>query len=717
MNIRLTAAVYACFLIVAVSCRGEMKRETVSSDKTVDLYAGKGVYVELEYPGKEFGDSLVVRNGFNVELVLKSRDGTVTLSAFLAEGGGEGAAGRLKSLEEDGIRSADTIKVFSPGGAGNFIAIVYDTDEACFAERDWNRGGGELVVLSMRSADVSSNTLLTRYSGLLGRARISGPDSGLARTVYLSDRSMDEIVSEANADVDPPPSVHHDLYLAVCPSFRRMTVLDTLEIDFRATQADSRLAMMFPRGEEGTGFQVLAGSMEDLGDSILCVGDSNRIFRGVYSGSWNGFTSLGKDTMITGGMRLDRAMSFQCGMWFYPGCGFPASYDCEVAVPREPGYDVYVPMRQTDKIFRDSVLVVSFASPDGGITGPLAWAVGNFGYRPMASGAGVLVYSGSPDETEELAAVADELARSVWNVIGFEGARLDIVLVSVLDMPVLLGGSGCLFISKDMLEAIDDRDEWADSIAAGKEVPGTAVVFEAAKALLSRSTFLSPVLDDALAAWTTLRFTAGDDADRMKLLLEALEKYYLYATQLAGGTEYALADQFLEASDSYEPVVLGKGPVVLEFLSAEIPSFERAVPRALASLRHSGDSFGRLLSAMGISGSGRYGELYLSWMYRPGVPVLRVDWAEESGILELHPEQFQPGPDFPLGSILRTVAVRRETGWKRYSLSDRGGGRFMAGVGDFPGRILSVDIDPVGILPGDVVYRRKPWMLSEGGGS
>jgi len=702
---RILSLLSLILISLSTSCGGG-DAESQDSEGTVSLYAGKEVSIQFVIPSEEFADSLRFHDGRPAELLLRSESLNASMSAMLVPGCGSSAADRMLYLAEAEVKNLDTSLVDPPGEVSPFTAVVYVRGDSSVVERVWDRGAGELAVLQARSRSASINMLLTSLAGILSTAETRGPEETLTRGVYLSDRTRDEIVEEVNADVDLPPEIHHRMIISLRPSDREMGILDTLTVDFGSTQSDSQLAVYVPRCEGGTSFQALTGSVSNRADSVVCTADSTRLFRGVYSGDWNGFHSSTSETITGEGMRIDRTVSFQCGMWFYPGCGIPASYDLSLSVPEMLGYEVYAPLDETGRALRDSVLTVSYRSPGGGVSGPLAWAAGGFVLQPLAAGRSLFVCS-DPDSTDaDLVGLAEELASFLWRQFGYEGARLDFVVVSVLDFPVLVTGPGCVFISRDMMEGLLDHSGWTGSIRNGTPVPSTAVVFETARAFLSGSTHLSTGLRDALSAWAVCRFMAAGPED-MEVLLEALRKYYLYSTHTVAATEHAIADPLLEGSVLYDPVVLGKAPAVLEFLAAEIPSFERAVPRALGSLRHSGDPFGRLFSALGVLEGSRYGEMYFRWMYGPGIPLLRVEWSDSSGVLEMMLTQLQPGQEFPLGSATDYVTIHTESGTRRLeTLQGHTQGYYTAEIPEIPERILAIDLDPQGLLPADVVYRR-----------
>ncbi|MCK4806623.1 MAG: hypothetical protein KAT09_03205, partial [Candidatus Aegiribacteria sp.] len=551
----------------------------------------------------------------------------------------------------------------------------------------------------------SLNILLTSFTGILSTAEIVEPTNGLSRSVYLSDRVRSEIVEEVNADIAVPPEVRHRIKLSVDPMGREMYVLDSLTIDFRPTQSDSQMTMYLPYCDNGTCFEALSGSTENSGDSVLCIADSTRIFSGLYSGSWNGFISSSTDRITEEGLQINPSTSFQSGMWFYPGCGIPSAYTFDISVP-DMGYEVFAPLQEVSRNVYDSFLTVSYVSPIEGINGPLSWATGGFTENAIADGRSRYICLESDSTALEMRDLADDIAEVLWRNMGYDGARLDIVVVRSLDVPVFITGPGCVFLSTDMLASVRGYETWSDSLVRGTAVPATSIVFEAAKAFLAGSTFLSENLRDVLAAWSVYRFALSGDESASNQLREAFRKYYLYSTEMNGGTEYAIADPQLNESPLHDPVIFGKAPIVIEFLIHEIPAFERAVPRALRNLRHSGDSFGRLFSAMGIPESSGYGEMFFQWLYSSGVPQLEISWMDSSGTLYLRVEQFQPGQDFPLGSILDEIRAVTGTGFIDLDLSHGSTeGLYTGDISATTESILAVDIDPDDILPADIVYR------------
>ncbi len=691
--------------VLLLSCGSGRETADEHYDETVSIYADKGVYVELKLVSEEHEDSLIFRNEIPVELRVSSENCESSITTMLVPGCGSTPVDRMEYLSGSDVLNLDTNYVEPYGEMHGFTAVVYLKGDSSVVERVWNRGSGELAVLQIKSGNTSLNILLTSFRGILSNAEIVQPDNDLTRSVYLSDRFRSEIVEEVNADVAVPPEVRHRIILSVDPMEREMHVLDSLTIDFRSTQSDSQLMIYLPYCDDGACFEALSGYTENSGDSILCTADSTRVFSGLFSGSWNGFISSSTDRITGGGLQINPSTSFQSGMWFYPGCGVPSAYTFAISVP-DMGYEIYAPLQEVSRDVYDSLLTVSYVSPIGGIKGPLSWATGGFTENSIADGRSRYICLESDSTALGMIDLADCIADVLWQNMGYNGARLDIVVVRSLDVPVFITGSGCVFLSTDMLASIRGYETWSDSLVLGKTVPATSIIFETAKAYLAGSTYLSENLRNVLAAWSVYRFALWGDESASDLLLDAFRKYYLYSTELSGGIEYAIADPRLNGSPLHDPVIFGKAPVVMEFLIQDIPAFERAVPRALGNLRHSGDSFSRLFSAMGIRENSGYGEMFFQWLYSPGLPQLEISWKDSSGTLYLRAEQFQPGQDFPLGSVLDEIRVFTETDSIDLDIFHGSTeGFYMGDISGTAERILAIDIDPDGILPADIVYR------------
>jgi hypothetical protein len=689
-----------------ISCGGGSEAAVELHDETVSIAAGKGVFIKMTLASEELESSLLYRDEIPVELRVSSDNCVSTITAMLVPGCGSKPLDRIEYLSGSDVRNLDTSYVRTTGEIPGFTVVMYVKGDSSVVERVWNRGSGELAVLQVKSGNTSFNILLTSTSGLLSTAEVVEPAGGMSRSVYLSDRYRNEIVEEVNADVAVPPEITHRIILSVDPMERKMTVLDSLTIDFRTTQSDSQLMMYLPYCDDGTCFEALTGTVSSWDDSVLCTADSTRLFSGLYSGNWSGFISSSTGRIMVNGLHINPFTSFQSGMWFYPGCSDPSVYTLDISVP-DNGYEVYVPLQEISRNVHDSLLTISYISPIGGIKGPLAWATGGFTANSIAGGRSSFICLESDSTALGMIDLADDITEVLWRNMGYDGARLDIVVVKSLDVPVFITGPGCVFLSRDMLASVRGYETWSDSLVHGTAVPATSIVFETAKAYLAGSTYLSASLRDMLAAWSVYRFALSADELVSTQLLEAFRKYYLYTSEVTGGIEFAIADPQLSDSPLHDPVIFGKAPVVIEFLIHEIPAFERAIPRALGNLRHSGDSFSRLFSAMGIPESSGYGEMFFQWLYSPGVPQLEIFWMDSSGTLKLWVEQLQPGQDFPLGSILDEVHVSFNESYPIELELSHGSteGLYVGDQSITVDRIIAIDIDPDGLLPADIVYR------------
>ena len=692
--------------VLLISCAGDEGQAPQSGGNTISLTAGKNVRIEMQFPMGS-NDSLHFREDSPVRLVARNDNFQAVVSAMLVPGCGSTAVDRMEYLDESQVSNLDTARLHPRNGIPAFTTVVYVKDDSSIVERVWSRGRGEVAVLQIKSLNTSLNILLNSLSGLLSSARLVEPGNGYLRSADLSSRTREQIVQEVNADVTVSPAVTHNIALRVRPAERTVTVVDSLEVDFSPTQADSQIRFYVPDTQGGSTFRPIRGRLELSEDSALCIADTARVFSGIFRGEWNGFTSSSLDSIITNGIQISASVSFQGGMWFYPGCGNPAAYSLQLSVPEGTPL-VYAPLIETERTVEDSVLTVSYVSPIDGVKDPLAWAAGGFSENPVSQGRSRFICWDSDSASLQLMQTAQEMTDIFWNNMDFQGARLDLVVVRILDYPVFIRGPGCVFLSRDMLDQLSGYETWTDSIIAGKRVPATSVVFETARAFLRGSTYLSPTLRDVLASWSVYLFASSGDPEKSMQLREAFLKYYLYSTEEQGGTEYAIADPLLRDSHLYEAVIMGKAPLVVEWLIHEIPAFQRAIPRALRNLRHAGDSFGRLFSAMGIRENSAYGEMFHQWLYTPGVPQMEVQWADSSGILYLWLQQYQPGQEFPLGSIMDQAAVYTSTGSFTVELNQGPtGGFYTADLPDLPDRVRYLDLDPEGLLPADIVYRHR----------
>jgi hypothetical protein len=697
-------AVLWVLLMPVLGCGQGEDDNGIGAADSVLLHAGKTSAVSVIIPEEAVRDSIIGSGGENTRLLLSVRGREVSLSAMLVPGSGATAEDRMQFLASASEDSVYT-RIEPPlGDLAGFTAVLYSRGETSVVERVWSMGSGELLVLEARSEGETPGILLEVIGTTLRCAEVVSLAED-ERGVRLSDRSRSEIVSDVNADVTPPPELTHRLRVRVDPAGRVTAVTDTMLVNFGTTPFDSSLTVVLPAGCVGMEFSAIRGRVAVMGDSAVCTADSARHFQGVFAGTWDGFYSDSPDSIAGCGLQIRPTCSFQCGMWFYPGASIPANYTLELEVPGT-GYSVYAPLPEISRVNTDSTLTVTFGSVGAGLRGPIAWATGGFSTQWIAGGRSAFISYESDSLAAPAMENADLLASSIWSSLGFEGARLDFVVVRSLDMPVFLLGPGCVFVSTDVLLSLQGHADWSDFFAAGIPVRETSIAAGAARALLAESTWLAGGLRASLSAWAVYRFVSdGGDGHGDPAMMEAFLKYYLFETRMSGGTEYALADPLLTGSPLAGPVLMGKGPMVIEFLNREIPAFGNALRRALGNLRHSGDSFGRLFSQMGLYDGGSYSELYNRWMYGPGVPVIRVTWSDSVSVLSLHVDQLQPGQEFPLGSTLDTVTVFTASGPMQVGMTELpASGSFTGEHPASSGGVTGIDIDPGRVLPADVVY-------------
>jgi hypothetical protein len=626
---------------------------------------------------------------------------------------GTDASTRVAYLREAGLDSVEVI------GRGEVPLVTYYTGDSASLERVWACGSNQLLALRATMAGDSRGILL-RYLGEAFSNAEREPWEGL-RSVYLADRTREQIFEEeGEEDVTPPPRVHHSLSLRVRPTTHRLDLLDTLTVDFSRTPADSQLVMNPPEWSGGSvsALTPLRGEVRQSGGRMVCLADSQRVFRGVYSGSLEGFfvREEGSEYALEGRIKLN--LSFCCGAWLHPWSEHPSDYTLRISAP--PGYSIYAPLAVVDSSLTDTLKTVELTTPEGGIRGPVAWAVGYLTRRELRSGSSVILPetdSAAVQDADSMAAMrtvaavdwAGNLSRFCWRYFGFEGARLDYVLISGDGNRVLRPGPGCLFVSPELLVSLGDYPAWPDSLRRGIRPQGADVVGAASAAILSRSTHLDPALEEALCGWSVLRYY-GDNlppgAGSGAAMREAFLRYYLYRTESLGGTEYSIADPRLPQSDLEEPVLIGKAPLVMDMLARSLQRFELGLRRSLASLRHSGNSFLRLHSATRIPEGSEDDELFWKWLTYPGIPQVMVTWRDSAGVLYMDASQWQPGLDFPL----RMDSVRvgfTDGSAATLGLSRRQGGQmYVAVLPDTSHRVLTVHLNSRCRIPADFLYRR-----------
>ena len=711
------AACFLCYLAALSSC-GEPRQAVQAEDlHLLELPAGRGGAVSLSLPPSESMsiDTLTGPEESPTAIVTLTPNERARIRAAAIPEAGTDASTRVEYLREAGL---DSVSI-SPGNAGGEAPLVcYFTGDSASVERVWPCGANQLLALRATMAGDSRATLL-RYLGDALRTAQRHPWPGL-RGVHLTDRTREQILREAGEeDVTPPPRVHHSLGIEVFPTMHRLELVDTITIDFSLTPADSQLSLEPPEraGGEVSILTPIRGDVQQAGGLTVCRADTGRVFKGVYSSVLEGFILRDESSAypLTGQVKLN--LSFCCGAWLHPWSRHPSDYSVRFNVP--PGYTVYAPLIEVDRISTDTSETVELATPEGGIRGPIAWAVGYLSSRELRSGSAVVLPGGADPGNEDSTRVSDtvmevqtaidwavNLNRFCWNYLGFESARLDYILIGGEHGQVLQAGPGCLFISPDLLLELAEYPSWPDSLRRGSRPKGADVVAAAAAAILSRSTHLDPALERALCGWSVLRYYQDNlpaDAAGSALMRQAFLRYYLYSTESLGGTEYAIADPRLLDSPLRDPVLLGKAPLVLDLLHSRLQRFDLGLQRALGSLRHSGNSFLRLHSAIRISAGSSDDELFWKWLTYPGIPQLTTTWSDSAGVLYVELDQRQPGLGFPMemDSVLVTFKDGSSAG---LSLSRRQGGNLhVAVLPDTFKEVLSVQVNPDWRIPADVL--------------
>jgi hypothetical protein len=695
-----------------LSCEmGDIPAVPGSNVNAIELDAGSGVLVILPLSAGVILDSLIVDDSTSSAILGFQNPGEGgRILAFLENDCGNSPEDRKYQLENSGFTDIELTLISGSRDDSEWQLLRYSAGDSTIFERVWPRGSRELLVLSIRMSGSPGGRTLGKLEQLFsGAEAVQWRGS---RNVYLSDRSREEIENDLEAvDVTPPPYVTHRLHIEVIPSSHYFSVTDTVFIDFNPTQNDSQLTFVLPPDiDTGTGiFDAIEGRTIDATDSVRCIADPDtRLFSGIYQKMYNEFYLTDDSERILGQVRL--SSSFCAEAWFYPGSHLPSVYGMHVKVGRD--FDVYVPFEESYRVETDSNVVISYRSPDGGIHGPVSWVVGSAFSDTLLAGRTNFIYPGDEDGISEQISAAmhwtETTAAILWNNIGFEGARLDYVIVSSLDAAVFLEGAGCIFASPDVLAGLAGHGSWASDLAAGIPVAETAVVAHSASAMMRLSTHLPDELRDMIAAWTVYLFcssVAEEPISEGALILEAFRKYYLYSTELTGGIEYSLADPELLSSPLGDPVLYGKGPCVLVYFTDQLPRFSSGLKRALGSLRHPGNPWTRILSGLRLPSESSLTEFFWDWLFYPGIPQIHVNWMQTGGILVLTAEQKQPGSEFPVHLI--ELEMTFLDGTHATAELEAFGTAYTAVIPHPPDTVTSIDLNPSGKIPADITYERN----------
>lgn len=637
-------------------------------------------------------------------LILDLPTGPVTVRAGLIQGSGTTPASRAEYLRAAG--QPDAAVLSSSARTSGITVVGYTAGDTCRLERLWPRGGGELLALSVEGLSGTPQALLSRTERMIEQATPE-PWPGL-RAPLLSDRSMDDIRADLYLqDSDRLPGISHTIRLELLPLEQAFVVVDTFRVDFEGTSGIDAMRLALPRidGSAPDDMTAIQGTYTRGADSVLCMPDPlTLVFTGVYGSRFDSYYREDRG-FVTGQVRL--ASSFCCGEWFYPGAEIPSSYQLTALVPM--GGEFFCPLSPVDRSHSGSTGVFTFASEPGGISGPLPWAAGDLEQAYVAGGRSRLVHMPLSESAADSAAVrASRLAGMLWDRLGFEGARFDMVLVESVDRPVLAAGPGFLCLSPDRLALLDGCTLWDDTLSSGMRPEGPVVVANAAGAFLAMSSHLPDYLSASLAAWSVYLFVdACGSAEDAENILECFRRYYLSSTSGISEEEYAIADGNLAGTAFEEPVLMGKAPMVLAMFSRVLPGFEPGLRAALGRLRHPGAALLSLSSAIGLSGDPALDSLFWDWMCMPGVPQLMVTWRESDGRVDFLVQQLQPGRGFPLplGEIRFDYDNGRTApGWI-YGPTQDGGYWALHNPGN--GRLASIDVAPARFLPADIVYSRE----------
>jgi hypothetical protein len=692
-------------LLVALSLSCGQGRSD-SGRQRIELDAGKRVTIAIQAPAGALEDTVGADPEGSVTLLLPAA--RVRLTAFTDCCAGGTAAGRVADLASlDGVTGAEIDSLDSRDDhSGSFQVILYFRGDSCYAEMIRPRGCGEVAVLQARAEVDTPRVLLGAVQPLFEGAEIS-QWPGL-RSVTLSDRAFADIAAEqAHQDVSAPPLIHHSLYLGIDPGAMSLSVLDSFSVDFAADPGLESVSFALPSIDPEATEEILAleGDFSRESNSIACSPDTaGGLFLGVYTSSFDGFYIEDRG-FVRGQVRL--SSSFCCGDWIYPGSDLPASYYVHATIPA--GSSFYCPLVPLGSSQSGGRTLVSYASPEGGMISPLPWAAGNFQEASVASGRSRVLYPGDQagQVSEDALIWADRLGSVLWDRLGFEGARLDFVLLEGLGAPVLSYGPGCLMISPEILASLSGHDQWADSLSAGLVTRSPRVVAMAARGMLLFSTYLPETTADALSAYSVYVFEKARGTEgSADSLLEACRLYYLSYCETEGGVEYSIADPMLPETPLAEPVLMGKAPIVFAMFSEEIPGFDYGLSRGLGSMRHSGNCYSRIASFAGLD-DGYESDLYRDWLHTPGVPQIAAVWADSGGTLYVRIEQLQPGPALPLPPPSIGISYSRGVPAVDFLEGPDQDGFYTTPAYSWGGRILSIQLWPGMVLPADIIYERR----------
>lgn len=523
------------------------------------------------------------------------------------------------------------------------------------------------------------------------------------RSVTLSSTTPGAVDSLRNrAPRHPPLMVHHSVDIGFFPesSDSSLLISDTLFFSGR----DSVVLSVHP--EIDPFFEPLSGRVSRISHNRwLCLVDSSLAapgFTGVFR------TVIPRNRQLTdpatGELLLrNRMNSSLIGGRYLPVGEHPNRYRIRVSAPADMG--VFTPLPGVDP--PDYRTVAAFSTGTGLVRGVVPVFIGDFEEVSLSGGRTRLLYQlGIDEETLEHGLHwAGNLSDLLQARLAFQGSGFSILLIHHPDHFFAVPYHGCLVVSPEALESLSGVFTWGDSLASGVSPRGTEVAASAAACFTLQSIHLDPVLARMIRSWIPCVFMAAhgarEDVARMR---RAYRTFYLYETETIGGYEHALADPLLRNSPLYDPVVLGKGPMVLEYLDSE-GCLER-LPELLDNFRHTGSYWPKLHTNLGFFPGDREFKLIRELLYTPGIPQVEAEWWAGAGVLRIKPRQMQPAPDFTL-QFRSAVLFFENDDPLQIPLQEQAGSLY----GGIPSRatepVTGIHLNPEELIPADIIYRRR----------
>lgn len=651
-------------------------------------------------------------------MFMLKRSCAVLAAALTMAGCGEGPVpeggfpgDRYISLELNG----DTVIIPAPAGTdpsapGDFSAdvrrdigfpvpdsLVQGEDSLTFS-RLFPLGGGSVLVLTGVAGDASRVPLVRRMLTQSSLRRWHG-----LREVVLSDVSPDSIDRLRNEPPrEEPLYVNHRLHVVFQPAVAESSLFLVDTVSFRGRDG---VTLNVNRGVPGN-LDALNGMVEQTGQgSWLCLSDSSQVrsFTGVFTcvlpRNWHIADEASGE--LLGRCRMSSAL---LGGRYLPSSEHPNRFEIQVHAPQ--GMSVYSPLSQVFQPVHGGAY--DFSTGTGLVRGTVPVFIGEYSeYTLSDRRSRLLVQAGIDQEhfTED-SLWADNMGMLLQSMLGFPGSSFSILVAEGGTEAFSVPYHGCLVVSPGVLSTLSGVFSWGDSLAAGAQAAGTGVVAAGAECFTLQSIFIDPVLARMIQAWMPCRFldfmSVSEDLFKMR---RAYRNYYLYQTGITGGLERALADPGLAGSPLYEPVVRGKGPMVLEYLHSQ--GCLDHLPNLLDNLRHSGNYWNKLWANLGLYEGERRFRLLRQFLYQPGIPQVSVEWWTEDGLIRLEPVQMQPSAQF--GVLFRSCKLFLEDGSSRQVILNPGDSNTLyavlppeASVG-----VAAVDLNPEQVIPADIVYRRR----------